>query len=493
MSVNPASLYELFERTAKQFPEKEAISHSDDRYALYGWLSEGVNQIADYLTRNGLVPKQRVLLMDDKSITTICHLLAVLKCGCAVVPFDPTISSERLDFLVQDLQPQLILFREDWPHLPVVPHKGYTQLYEFDYGYLGYFLAQTEAHKDDLAYILFTSGSTGKPKGVTLTHANILAFIYWAQDTFNFSSDELFAGIAPLYFDLSLLDLFGAFVCGGSVVLYGQNEVSNARFLAQHIAQRGITNLYTTPSTLRLLQQFGGAAKQQYPHIKRVLFAGEVFEPKALHQWMQQLPQARFYNLYGPTESNVCTWYEIERPVDDTRTQPYPIGKACTGMELRINESNGELLIAGPQLSPGYWNRDALNSEKFSEADGKTWYHSGDRVRLENGNYVYEGRTDRMLKKRGYRVEPEQIEHVLLQSEHVHEAAVIGGTDTDGYAFLAAFIALNTPAGEMLLTLKNHCAAHLPHYMIPERIIFMAQLPKTGSGKIDYQALKQQL
>jgi acyl-coenzyme A synthetase/AMP-(fatty) acid ligase len=244
---------------------------------------------------------------------------------------------------------------------------------------------------------------------------------------------------------------------------------------------------------LRLLQQFGGAAKQQYPHIKRVLFAGEVFEPKALHQWMKQLPQARFYNLYGPTESNVCTWYEIERPVDDTRTEPYPIGKACTGMELRINESNGELLIAGPQLSPGYWNRDALNSEKFSEADGKIWYHSGDRVRLENGNYMYEGRTDRMLKKRGYRVEPEQIEHTLLQHTQVAEAAVIGGTDTDGYAFLAAFIALNTPADEMLLTLKNHCAAHLPHYMIPERIIFMPRLPKTGSGKIDYQALKQQL
>jgi amino acid adenylation domain-containing protein len=491
MSVNYSSLYELFEDSARRFPDHKAISLSNGKSVRYSQLLEDTQEIAHWLLQLGLNKQERVLLIGDKHPLVIAHLLAILACKCCVIPTDESISPDRLEFLINDLKPQVILSAQKLESEPVY-NKGNWKM-KGEFGLFAYINESISPHSENLAYTLFTSGSTGKPKGVTLTHQNILSFLEWAQNTFHFSSEDVFAGIAPLYFDLSLLDIFGAFMCGGCVSLYTADEVSNVRQLAKNIANHRITTLYTTPSTLRLLQQFGGAAKQQYPHIKRVLFAGEVFDPKALHQWMQQLPQARFYNLYGPTESNVCTWHEIERPVDETRTQPYPIGKACNGMHLRIHESTGELLIAGPQLTPGYWNRDALNSEKFSEAEGKIWYHSGDRVRLENGNYVYEGRTDRMLKKRGYRIEPEQVEHVLLQFESVREAAVIGGMDNDGYAFLAAFVALNTPPDEMLLALKDHCAAHLPHYMIPERIIFIPQLPKTGSGKIDYQALKQQL
>ena len=491
MPVNYSSLYELFEDSARRFPDHKAISLSNGDYSSYHRLLLLSDELFEEFHQLGMQPGQRVILAADKSEQTIVHLLAILKSGACVIPVEGNISQERLKFIIEDTRPTFFITQHgEYHNSPVLSNSEDVRPLKF---YFTYRFPTQETHTEHLAFLLFTSGSTGNPKGVKLTHANILSFLNWAQQTFKFGSEDVFAGIAPLYFDLSLLDLFGAFLCCGCATLYSSAQTSNAKLMAGYLAQNRITTLYTTPSTLRLLQQFGGATKQQYPHIKRVLFAGEVFDPKALHQWMQQLPQARFYNLYGPTESNVCTWHEIERPVDETHTQPYPIGKACNGMHLRIHESTGELLIAGPQLTPGYWNRDALNREKFSEADGKIWYHSGDRVRLENGNYVYEGRTDRMLKKRGYRIEPEQVEHVLLQFESVCEAAVIGGTDTDGYAFLAAFVALNTSANEMLLALKNHCATHLPHYMIPERIIFIPQLPKTGSGKIDYQALKQQL
>jgi amino acid adenylation domain-containing protein len=491
MSVNPASLYELFQRTAVQFPDKEAILTGNGKSITYHHLATETEKIIGWCTQIGLQPHERVLLISDKQVLTISHALAVLACHCCIVPVDENIRQNQLKFLIDDVQPRLILSSQNLPDDALFKER-FTKV-TGNIGLLGYLNKETTPHHEKLAYILFTSGSTGQPKGVMLSHENILSFLRWAQHTFNFSSDEVFSGIAPLYFDLSLLDLFGALMCGGTVVLYGQQEVNNPRFLVQHIAQHGITNLYATPSTLRLMQQFGKAGKYQYPSLKRVLFAGEVFEPKALHQWIQQLPHTRFYNLYGPTESNVCSWYEIERPVDELRTQPYPIGKACEGMELRTDETTGELLIAGPQLTPGYWNRPELNAEKFITHEEKTWYRSGDRVQTENGNYVYEGRTDRMIKKRGYRVEPGHIESVLLQHTQVADTAVIGSTDADGYVFLTAFVSLHENHGDMVLPLKNYCAAFLPHYMIPERIIFITSLPKTGSGKTDYQALKQQL
>jgi acyl-CoA synthetase (AMP-forming)/AMP-acid ligase II len=212
------------------------------------------------------------------------------------------------------------------------------------------------------------------------------------------------------------------------------------------------------------------------------------------------LPGRRFFNLYGPTETNVCTYYEVEPPVPAERTTPYPIGKTCSHLRSRVvdeaeedvaNGNEGELCIAGPGVMVGYWALPELTDKAFLKTEnGSCWYRTGDIVvEAEDGNYTYRGRRDRMVKRRGYRVELGEIESGLYRHPRVEEAAVIAVPHEDGVQIVAF---LSSPDGNKasLIEMKRFCSQHLPLYMVPDRINWLSELPKTSTDKIDYQRLK---
>jgi acyl-CoA synthetase (AMP-forming)/AMP-acid ligase II len=230
-----------------------------------------------------------------------------------------------------------------------------------------------------------------------------------------------------------------------------------------------------------------------------VLFAGEVFPVKHLRRLTEVWPKPAYYNLYGPTETNVCTYARIPLPVPIERTEPYPIGVPCSHCAALVLDEQGQriepggeglLYIAGPSVFAGYWRRAEETAARFVEIDGMRWYNTGDVVREEPGEgFIYAGRRDRMVKRRGYRIELGDIENGLYGHPQVREAAVGALPDPDSGVRIVAWLSVAGDAGPSVIAFKTFCHDVLPAYMIPDVFLFREALPRTSTNKVDYQAL----
>jgi acyl-coenzyme A synthetase/AMP-(fatty) acid ligase len=246
------------------------------------------------------------------------------------------------------------------------------------------------------------------------------------------------------------------------------------------------------------LTEHGGLDRPEFPAPRLVLFAGEVFPVAALRRLRDLWSRAAMWNLYGPTETNVCTAYRIPATVPADRTVPYPIGTVCAPLRARVVDEHGravppgavgELLIAGPGVMRGYFGQSGLTAAAFLVDEGTRWYRTGDLVCDDGaGCFQFHGRRDRMVKKRGYRIELGEIESALYRHDGVDRAGVVAQADDVGIS-IAAFIALKPNQKKSTIAIKRHCTHYLPSYMIPDTITFMDDLPATSTDKVDYQRL----
>jgi amino acid adenylation domain-containing protein len=359
----------------------------------------------------------------------------------------------------------------------------------------------------DPAYLLYTSGSTGTPKGVILSHRNALTFVDWAADSLEVGPDDRLSNHAPHHFDLSVFDIYAASRSGACVVLVPDAVSPFPMDLARWIDEKEISIWYSVPSALIRLLLHGKIDRYPYKKLRSILFAGEVFPVKYLRDLMKQLRHADFFNWYGPTETNVCTYYKVPNPLDPSAAD-IPIGKACGNTEVFAVDGNervlspgktGELYVTGPSVMLGYWGlRDktaqVLQANPFEPAYDQPLYRTGDIVRLEpDGNYGFIGRKDHMVKSRGHRIELGEIEQVLYQHELVREAVVVAVPDDEIGSRLKAFVAPNGTGSASSSDLQSFCLARLPKYMVPEAFILKSELPKTSTGKIDRVTLTKSL
>jgi amino acid adenylation domain-containing protein len=356
--------------------------------------------------------------------------------------------------------------------------------------------------ENDLAYILYTSGSTGSPKGVMLSHQNAVSFVDWCSETFEPSADDRFSSHAPFHFDLSILDIHVALKHGATLVLVSEDSGKDLMHLADLISRERISIWYSAPSVLSLLAQFGNLSAFDYAPLRLVLFAGEVFPVKHLRTLTERWPKPRYFNLYGPTETNVCTYYEVTLPIPADRTAPYPIGSVCSHLRAKVIDEagegvhpgkEGELCIAGRGVMQGYWGLPEQTARGFLvDGEATRWYRTGDVV-LESpsGQFTYRGRRDRMVKRRGYRVELGEIESALYHHPRVKEAAVVAVAEEDSGVRITAFLSTEQSPPPSLIEMKRFCSERLPLYMIPDRFSWHEVLPKTSTDKTDYQRLKE--
>jgi acyl-coenzyme A synthetase/AMP-(fatty) acid ligase len=278
------------------------------------------------------------------------------------------------------------------------------------------------------------------------------------------------------------------------------------RELARWIDAQRITVWYSVPSALVRLLMHGEPERFAYESLRVALFAGEVFPVKYLRQIMARWRNATFYNLYGPTETNVCTFFEVPAHLPEDAGE-IPIGAACANTEVfAIGDDggkvrpggSGELYVRGPALLLGYWKRaektaEMLVANPLAEAYPELAYRTGDIVRLDDqGMYWFTGRRDHMVKSRGYRIELGEIEQALYKHDNIKEAVVIAVPDEEIGARLHAFVVPNRGALEDK-ELSAFCGARLPRYMVPEAFVFEQDLPKTSTGKIDRVTLARRL
>jgi amino acid adenylation domain-containing protein len=338
-----------------------------------------------------------------------------------------------------------------------------------------------------------------------LTHRNGLAFVEWAVDQFGVAPEDRLSSHAPLHFDLSIFDLFAASTAQATLVLVPRTTamfpVEVVRFMDRH----RITVWYSVPSVLSMVTQQATLPPNGLPRLRTVLFAGEVFPTKYLRRLMTMLPHARFCNLYGPTETNVCTWYDV-RPLPEAQTAPIPIGRAIADVEaFAVTEDGrraepgevGELYVRGPTVMQGYWGdpeRTArtLLSHPFAPELADRVYRTGDIVMEDlEGNFAFLGRRDAQIKSRGYRIELGEIEAALYANPSVVECAVLAIPDELVTNRLAAVVV--TQNGIAADELTRDCSQRIPSYMIPETFEFRDALPKTSTGKVDRNRLAKEM
>ncbi|MEQ1869535.1 MAG: amino acid adenylation domain-containing protein [Vicinamibacterales bacterium] len=507
-------LADYLEASARRFPERTAVVDPSGRRLSYAELNQQSDALAAFLANRGIVKGDRVGVVMPKSAAGIVSLFAIMKAGAAYVPVDPLAPAERGRRILTDCQIRALITDErrlavaptdqDAPATIVVVGSQTTvngcDQFEAIVATSAARLTRPRA-LSDLAYILYTSGSTGIPKGVMLTHENAVSFVDWCSSVFEPNENDRFGNHAPFHFDLSVLDIYVSLKHGATLFLVSEDLGKSPKDLARFIALNALTIWYSTPSILTLLLQFGHLNELDFSSLRIVLFAGEVFPVKHLRALVEQWPWPAFYNLYGPTETNVCTFAKIPAAIPADREAPYPIGPACSHCaSLVLNDerqevetgAEGLLYISGPSVFVGYWNRPTEDAAAFLERDGVRWYNTGDVVTWGADGFIYAGRRDRMVKRRGYRIELGEIERALYLHPTLQEVAVLATADADAGIRIVAFASGRpgqpTPS---LIELKQFCATKVPAYMIPDQFVVQQQLPRTSTDKVDYQSLKR--
>lgn len=508
-------LHQLLERSAGFHPGKTAVVDPEREVAVtYAEFQRLAESIGEKLAAAGVREEDRVGICLPKSIASISGIFGALRAGAAYVPVDSTAPAERNAFIFSDCAVRAIIVAEKLADglRAKFGEDRLTNAGPLDclspYGVPAVLLVASAevapafegVDTSNLGYILYTSGSTGKPKGVMHTHASGLAFIDWCSEAFAPAAEDCFSSHAPFHFDLSILDIYVSIKHGAKLVLLGETLGKQPAKLAAVIASERISIWYSTPSILRLLVEYGQEQVWDHSALRIVFFAGEVFPVKHLRSVMAMWPKPRYFNLYGPTETNVCTYYEVPVPFPEDRTEPFPIGKDCAddvGMVVNPDHQEvprgeeGELYVKGGSVMRGYWNLPERNAQAFhTDAEGGKWYKTGDVVKIdENGDYDYIGRRDRMVKRRGYRVELGEIEAALYSHESVDEAAVVATPDQENGVLIRAYLNWSGDKPPSLIAMKQFCSKKLPLYMIPDKFTAVGVLPKTSTAKVDYQKL----
>lgn len=516
--MDQVPLLHRFLDAVRRYPDSVAVREPGGAEICYRDLDALTGQVRDFLIGRGVSPGDRVAIYLPKTIDAVASLLGVLRAGAAYVPVDPGSPAWRAAYILHDCAVRLVIADRSFlvglepelealgasPAVLAVDEPGAAQGLTAAIERVGELPTTTDAGvpPEAVAYILYTSGSTGKPKGVTISHEAALAFVVWCARRFSPTADDRFSSHAPFHFDLSVLDLYVPLHHGASVVLIGEELGKDPQKLAQLIATERLTVWYSTPSILNMLVQYGHLERHDLGALRLVLFAGEVFPLPQFRALKALVPRPRYHNLYGPTETNVCTAYEVPDTVPDDRTEPFPIGWPCEHYLARVVDgegrvvprgAEGELLISGVGVMSDYWNLPDRNAAAFLvDPDGVRWYRTGDLVVEEpDGCLIFHGRADRMVKRRGYRIELGEIEAGLARHPGVGEVAVVAAADEHAGIRITAFLSPAAEERPSLIALKQFAVQVLPRYMAPDAYLWLEAIPRTSTDKTDYQRLKQ--
>lgn len=486
-------VHEWFEQQVAATPNKIAAKHGQKALSYFE-LNHRANQLANYLRKRGVGPEVRVGLFVERSLEMLVAMLGILKAGGAYIPLDPAYPKDRVAFILEDANAQILLTQVSLCSL--LAQKTTVVCLDSDWPDIRLESGQNlppAAKSDNLAYVLYTSGSTGQPKGVQVEHRNLANFLTAMQCEPGIDAADTVIALTTISFDIAGLELYLPLVTGAEVVIASREEAFDAGKLQFLLRASNATLVQATPTTWRMLIDAGWAGSTKL----KVLCGGEAL-PADLA--LQLIPRcSELWNMYGPTETTI--WSSIYRVTSGLT--PAPIGHPIANTSFHILDRNlgpvpvgasGELHIGGEGVARGYLSRPQLNRDKFiadpfSGKEGARLYRTGDLAKfLPDGNVQYLGRTDFQVKIRGFRIELEEIETIMGQHPSVQQAVVSAREDYPGDQRLVCYI-VPKPGGmaDQLAVgeLRAHLKKTLPDYMLPSVFVFLDQLPLTPNGKIN--------
>ncbi len=470
----------------------EATAHiSDDRTLTYGELRRHSDALACYLTERLGEDRRPIAVLGYREPEMLIAFLGAVKSGRPYVPLDTALPQQRIDKILAASRAALVLTSKDVLQFSALqtrcPSRG--------------------VQGDEPFYILFTSGSTGEPKGVIITLTCLEHFITWMLTEHRFTQlGEVFLNQAPFSFDLSVMDLYCSLATGGTLFSISRDRIANPKELYRALASSRVTTWVSTPSFAQMCLVEERFSETMLPRVRRFLFCGETLTPQTAAHLLKRFPRAQVWNTYGPTEATVATTsIRIDAGVLE-RYSPLPVGRAMPGTEILIVNGNrkvlpakarGEIIIVGPNVSPGYLTRPDLTAKVFFQYHGQRAYHTGDFGRFRDNLLFFEGRMDEQIKLTGYRIELGDVEANLRALATVRDAVVLPVTKDGAAQSLAAFVVLaERDEGShfnLAQRLRKQLSERLPASMLPRKFVFLGMFPMTANGKIDRASLAKSL
>ena len=494
------NVLDYLENSAKNYPDK--IAFADDKTNVtYKDLVLKAKCFGTYLAKR-VQPNNPIAILSDKSVDSIISFFACAYAGCYYVPLNTRHPKERLKTILETLDDAYVVVLPNYDRfLPEYPEEKVLRL-TLDEPIDEMLLGNIRSKHIDVnpLYILFTSGSTGTPKGIAVSHRSVIDFIDIFTETFNITADEVIGNQAPFDFDVSVKDIYSTIKVGATMEIIPKGKFSFPTFLVDYLIDRKVTTLIWAVSALCILSTLKAFEYKVPTAIKKVLFSGEVMPIKQLNIWKTYLPDAKFINLYGPTEITCnCSYYEIPDGLFEGET--IPIGKAFYNEKIILLDENlkevknvgdiGEICVSGTALALGYYNKKVETSNVFiqnplNDKYLEPIYRTGDMGYYnEAGELCFIGRRDFQIKYMGHRIELSEIESAITAIDGIEKAVVLFSETQEK---ICAFYIGDIESKEIVNILK----VTMPQYMIPTRFEKVDHFDLTENGKTDRKKLKKE-
>ena len=496
------NVLQLLERNVISDPDKIALRDENDSVS-YREYQDYARRIGTFVACRCQSRNRPVAVLIDRTIRPILSFMGIVYSGNFYVPIDPTMPQERIDRILTTLDPLMIIacgkntLGDDYD---VVPYEDIVTTQADD--------ALLKQIRDDSCdidplYSIFTSGSTGVPKGVLVSHRSVLDLVEAFHEAFAFQKDSVFGNQAPFDFDVSVKDIYDALYCGGTVQVIPKKYFKMPKLLIGFLRDRAVTTIIWAVSALRIVADFQTLEGEEPLALENIMFSGEVMPVKSLNYWMDHLPDARYVNLYGPTEITCnCTYHIIKKRY--ANDEMLPIGKAFKNSRVfllndngqRITEKDqvGEICVAGTCLALGYWNDHAatekafINDPQIPEYPARI-YKTGDLGRYNDDmDLVFASRKDNQIKHMGHRIELGEVEVALNSIDLLTIACCVYD---EVHEKIVCFYQSQDEDNERQIALEM--MKKLPKYMCPNMYIRYDRLPMNKNGKIDRVKLKESL
>lgn len=487
------SAHKILSQSAKAVPQKLAFITPSDSIA-YISLDEKSSALATQIL-NLNINKSPILIILPKGIEAIISFFGVLKSGNFYTIIDENMPLERINKIIQKLNPALLITNKDLNSNLNLKTICIDELSSFKIDTK--ILNSVKIIDTDLAYVLFTSGSTGEPKGVSISHKSLIDFIIACTNDLAIDDTHIIANQAPFYFDLSVFDIYVNLFARATAHILPKSIFAFPLKALEYLRINNITTILWVPSVLVYFAN-SNALNNLSSSLKMIIACGEMMPTKQLNIWIKALKNSIFYNLYGPTETTLASsFYKVDKKLRDDEI--LPIGKAFSNSELLVFDEDmklitkpnikGELYIRGTGLSSGYYNdlnktKEAFIQNPLQNAYTDLIYKTGDIVAYDqNGDLLYYGRLDSQIKLNGFRIELGEIETALSSHPDIYRVACI---------FKNSQIITFYQSSEQIANLKEFLKSKLQEYMIPRKFIHKSKFKLNQNGKIDKEALKNE-